>query len=274
MNETTVTTTVPATPTTDATIDTNPIRRLRDGWRKLFQTNRFMALVLLVLSAVLTVLQYKSDSSTSGPTDSLASGQAAPGWDITLLAIIGFGVVIGVIVGLVIGTYINGIITFLTWKTSRGESTSFKEAFKATTAKLGTLFLVTVVSGLKILGGLLLLIIPGIRAALRYQLVLIPVFDENLNTKQALARMKQIAQGRLMEIFGVTSIASIVPVLSLLLQIGGSAVLYTELRDQHDRGVRPASIHWLNYLLPIILLIVLLGFLIPLYMLVGQRTIN
>lgn len=226
----------------------NPFSSCFRGLDKLFKHNKKIAIVLLVISAVLGGLQFLGGSSEETATAPPAESGAGAGLDGVQIALI---VALGVLIlaaMFFVSVFIGGVISFITLKTSRGETTSFKEAARATFAKFWTLAGVTVLSILKILGGSLLLIVPGVRAGLRYQMALLPVFDDNLKAGAAMRRIKFLTKNHLMEVFGIGTVSSLIPVFGPLLQIGGEAVLYPQLKDLKDNNRPKPPTHWLNYL--------------------------
>ncbi len=257
MNETT-TTAEPKQPV----YNSNPFSRTFKGLDLLFKYNQSIALVLLIISLVTGLLQFAGNFVPSSGRDDTASlpdiGHLEPA-NVALLVggLIILGLISAALVAL-ISTYINGITKYVAWKTSRRETTSFSESFHEVTKRFWTILVVQVVTTLKIIGGFLLFVIPGIRAALRYEMVLFPVFEENLNSKQAMKRIKQLTKGRLIEVFGIQTVATIIPVIGLLLAMGGEAVMYPELKALKASGAKGPKPHWLNY----IGLIVLSAFLV------------
>lgn len=242
-------------------INTNPFSRAFKGFDKLFKYNQTMAIIILVVSLFNGFLQFIQPSFSSNRTSSPSSVSAGP-VDAAIWAII-IPIVLAVLVfGIVVSVYINGIVNYVAWKTSRLESTTLGESFSVVTKYFWTILVVEVSVFLRVLGGIILLIIPGIRAALRYEMVLFPVFDEELPAAQAINRMKAIAKGHLIEIFGVGVAAGIIPVVGPLLRMGGHVTLYPELKMLHDTKAKPPKVHWLNYLAFILIGVIVLLFIV------------
>lgn len=238
------------TPTkSQANINTNPFSRAFRGLELFFKHNQMWAIIFLIFSGLGTLAQWLPQdsppptSSSGGAVDASLPGLGAPE-----IAILTFLILSITFAALVVLVYLYGIMAYVTWKTSKGETAGFGEAFGAVTKRFWTIMVVQVFTGLKILGGFLLLIVPGIRAALRYEMVLLPVFDENLNARDAMKRIKNLTNKHLMEIFGVGTVGAIVPVLGSVLQLGGYAVMYPELKMLEKHVGPMPKVHWLNYL--------------------------
>lgn len=238
------------TPRNIAAINTNPFSRAFKGLEELFEHNTPWAIIILVFGALGTVTQFiptdtQPSTDASQVTTNAVSGVGMDGR--VVLFIIGFGLIVLFVVA-IITTYFEGIIAYVTWKTSKGQKAGFGEAFSAVSRRFWTIFVVEVLISLKIIGGLLLFIVPGIRALLRYEMVLLPVFDENLTATKAMGRVKKLTRKHLMEVSGIATVGTIIPVIGTLLQMGGEAVMYPELKalENHD-GPLP-KVHWLNYI--------------------------
>ncbi len=230
--------------------NSNPFSRSFKGLDLLFKYNNTLAITLLILSMFYFMLQILGSFIPGGDSDTgSSSSPASDNPDLGLILAIVIPIVLIIfIISIVISTYVYGLIYFVAWKTSRLETTTFGEAFKVVTGHFWTIFVIQVIVGLKILGGLLLFIVPGIRAALRYELVLFPVFEENLNSRKAIKNIKALTKGHLIELFGLATVSSLVPFIGLLLHLGGDAVLYPELKALKASGAPAPKAHWLNYL--------------------------
>jgi len=226
--------------------ESNPIRVVIKGWEWLFTCNRTPAIVLLVLSVITGFSQFRPVGQPSGQQTPPATAEAVA-FDARMALLILAVVLVAFFILVLLTTLFNGILGYISWKTSRQETTTFNEAIKAVMAKFWIIFGVYVRVSLKTIGGLLLLIVPGIRAILRYQLVLFPVFEEDLKGAQALERSKELADKHLMEILGVTAAASLIRFVNLPLQTGGEAVLFRQLKELHKSGAPGPKTHWVNY---------------------------
>lgn len=249
---------------TQSSYSTNPFTRSFDGLDKLFKHNTPASVIIIVFTALggaLNLIPGESQPAPSNQPDATNMEQFsfAPELIIGILVI----ALIGLIIFSVINVYIYGFLGFVAHKTIKQERVSFSEAFKTITSRFWTLFVASFISSLKIIGGFLLFVIPGIRAGLRYQMLPLLIFDdENIKARDALSKMKQLTNKRLMEILGITTAGLLIPFIGQLVTLGGEVVLYPQLKSDLANGTKPEKIHWLNYLafilLPIIVLFILM----------------
>jgi hypothetical protein len=237
------------TSTDKPSINTNPFSRCFNGLDLLFKHNQPMALILLAVSVIGGAAQFinRWTPDKSGPPESLTLSGEPINVGLALAVLLPI-VLLVLIVVVVLSTYFNGIANFVAWKTSLGETTTFGESIREVTRRFWTLLAVQFLIFFKVFGGFLLLVIPGIRAALRYQMVYFAIFDENLKAKQAMKRIKTLTKNHLMEVFGIATVASIIPIIGLLLSMGGEAVFYPELKAAAESKEPYPKVHWLNYI--------------------------
>lgn len=229
--------------------ESNPFKVIFRGFSELFKVNQGWAIALLILTAFGgsgSSFNYNASSPTpsSNPAVSTASSSLPPA---AIIAIIVF-VVLFVLAMVFITTMFSGIVAYVSVKTIEGESVGFKEPFKAAWSKFWTVLLAQFVVGLKILGGFLLFIVPGIRAALRYRMVLLPVFAEDKKAMEAIREVKVLTKDHLLEVFGMVTAAGIIPLVGGLLAIGGNVVMFPQLKALKASGAPKPKVHWLNYL--------------------------
>ena len=244
--------------------ESNPFKVIFQGFSDFFEYNQAMAILILVLSILGVVLEFfraiiqLATQSLATPGTSETASQTGSGEVDTaaLIAIIVVVVLVALIFGfisLAITTVYRGMVAYAAVETSRKKKITIMEAFKASISKFWTLLWVQVVVFFKVLGGTLLLIVPGIRAALRYELVMMPVFADDANAKQAIAKMKKITNKHLMEVLGMTFSAGIIPFVNQLLHAGGMAVMYPQLSHLDKHPNPDHKTHWLNYLVFILI---------------------
>jgi len=168
---------------------------------------------------------------------------------ITAIAAIVFGVVLVVlVVALFIGTVFSGFTAFVALSTANNKTVTLEETFRAVFHKFWTILGINFVVFLKIFGGFLLFIVPGIRASLRYNMVLFPVFDKDAKAKEAIKTSKLITKNHLIEVFGMTFASGLIPLVGGLMQVGGQTIMYPQLRDLQASGAAKPKVHWLNYI--------------------------
>ncbi len=117
------------------------------------------------------------------------------------------------------------------------------------TNRFGTLFVAELIAILKIIGGYILFIIPGIRAQLRYEALPYVIMNDNtISAKAAVAQTKELYQKHLMEVFGIRFFAGIVPVIGQAFAAGGIGLSMQQLQAYKQAQLATPKTHWLNYL--------------------------
>jgi hypothetical protein len=234
--------------------ESNPVNVNLKGWEWLFRFNRKPAILLLIIGIFGSIIDAGNMDSTGQPTNTepdapLTGVGEALARDPSVFVSIALLILGTVAVVLLLTVIINGMLQYISWKTSRGETTTISGAFKAVMGKFWTIAGVYALSLVKVIGGLLLFIVPGIRAALRYKLVALVVFEENLGGKAALRRIKNLTDKHLLEILGASTLA-VLPFVGVVFDAGSEAVLFRQLKGLEDTGAEAPKTHWLNYLIP------------------------
>jgi hypothetical protein len=239
--------TTPAAKSENDTYISNPFRSTFRGLNRILTTNQNPAIFILVVS----FFGYISNifpTPTGGPTDNGTAGTESinlPGEVIAILVILGIVLSVGIAYLTII---FYGMSNYIAWKSSKDQTTTIKEAFNESHKRFWRILAITIITVLKIIGGLFLLIIPGIRASLRYTMVLFPMFDEDLNASDSVKRIKHLTKGHLMEIFGIYTVAQLIFPIAIWLQMGGEAILYPQMKHLKDNDLPKPPTHWLNYL--------------------------
>ncbi len=210
----------------------NPLSIIVDGVSKLFETNKNLGWFLVIISILTSIqnLAYRSDYNAA-QNDLSATyniGEAEIAWFAVffLIFFIPFGLAMAAIF-----VYIHGMISYAALQSVKGKSPSIKECFDATKAKFWTLLGVAIIIFFKVLGGLILFIIPGIRAASRYYITGFVVFDKNLSAGETVKYTKEITKGRLLTPFLTMLASGIISPIGYLIQYGGMVGMYPTLKD-------------------------------------------
>lgn len=271
--------------------DSNPFTLSFNALGRLFDFNATWAIVLLIFSFIGGGLQFignilriPANEETSKPYyTASATPQASSLTQEQILGIIVATLIVVVLVGIVllvsfaIQTFISGMFTYVALQSEKGKKVTFGEAFGAVQKRFWRLLLAQGLASIKIFLWTLLLIIPGIIAALRYALLPYVIMDEpetNKGAKTAHTRVKSLVKGRLVEVLGLLIATNLIPIIGRLLQLAGGAAQYRQLSASVD-GTRP-KVHWLNYLVPVVcialvfLFIVLIGILVAIVASSGQ----
>jgi len=152
-------------------------------------------------------------------------------------------------IALLISAVTKGVIAAGMMSAADEKEISFGEAFSQMGSRLGTLFVAELISGLKILGGYLLLIVPGIRAQLRYESVpYIIMSDNEIGASDALKKSKELYDKHLMEVFGIKFVGGIIPIIGSAITAGGIGLSLRQLEAYKKNNQETPKTHWLNYL--------------------------
>lgn len=280
-----------ATTKANPVYDSNPFTLAFNSFMRMFNTNTTWAVVFLIFAILGALGQFAGNvadlASTTNETR-YEQSESVP-WDTTTgdkngnylldtkpesgaptsnddalstLAIVSLVLFVSalvlVFIGAVyaIGTFISGLFVYVAIQSEKGKSVTFSEAWNAVAKRFWRLLGAQLLAGLKILGWTLLFIVPGIIAALRYTLLPFVVMEtaaDEKGIKNTHDKTKAVVKGRLWEVFGIGTVATIIPFIGSMLQLTGGAALYTQLHHYNEKGLEKPKIHWLNYLGAILL---------------------
>ncbi len=250
--------------------DSNPFTLSFNALGRLFDTNVGWAIALLILGFIGGGVQffnlllssassYSDETVTSSPPasdqTSMMTQEQLAGF-LIIVAIVLIILTVILFVSFVVQTFITGMLAYVSLQSEKGKKVGLGEAAQAAYQRLWRLVLSQGLASIKIFLWSLLLIIPGIIAALRYSLLVYVIMDEPASNKGVVAshdKVKTIVKGRLFEVLGLVFATAIVPVVSGLLQLTGSAAQYRQL--QVTVSTQRPKIHWLNYFLPITIIV-------------------
>lgn len=263
--------------------ESNPFTVLWNGLNSVFKYTATMSIVVLVAPFVLGFVGFFLQVITEiiFPTNE--------GQDISSSALlIGFSVSLLVLLFQIIIQFIlTGMATLTGLRSTEAKDLTVNEALTIVWNKIGkmawaallivvrslpAIFAMTAVLVLSIVAGinnsdLIPLIAPvGIalfviffvlayRVFLRYSLTYFVIFDKGISAKESMKTSKKLTEDRLIEIFGISSIGSIVPIINPLLVPAGLARTYQQRKQVSDNSKLPKP-HILNYLM----IVVFLGF--------------
>jgi hypothetical protein len=227
--------------------ESNPFKSCFSGLDRLFQHNLRPAIAILMVGALFGMPGFVNSFAT-GKNTQTATPATAPDLSAGVIVAIIVGVLVAIIIFTAVSTIFSGVMNYVVYKTMKGERTTIKEALAATMNKFWTILAIHILVGLKVLGGIILFIIPGIRAGLRYQMTLLPMFDEDLKARAAMRRIKDLTKDHLLEIFGIVSVAALIFPINSLVQMGGESVMYHQLKSLKASGAPKPPVHWLNYI--------------------------
>jgi hypothetical protein len=195
--------------------------------------------------------------NTNGESQTLTSSEigAIVGLIIGVLLII---TIVLLPLGVAINSAIKGFVAAGMVASIKNKNISFGETFSAMSDRYGVLFVSELIATLKIIGGYILFIVPGVRAQLRYEaLPYVIMSDEDVKAKEALTRTKHLYEKHLMEVLGIKFVGSIIPFIGMAITAGGIGLSQHQLAHYKDNDIETPKTHWLNYL-PFLLVALLL----------------
>lgn len=160
-------------------------------------------------------------------------------------------IIAGIIFSIVV---IITLVYFYVWATvaqlyaikDQAEGIGWKEAYKRSRPKINPFFSTGLLSGLAVLGGFILFIIPGVIFALWFSQSPYVVVEEGLSNTSALKRSKYYVQGRWSQIFGKLFYMGAI---TLLLYIA-LAIVLAILASIF--GLRPENTSWISNVFSVI----------------------
>lgn len=261
--------------------NSNPFTLAFDALGRLFNTNVGWAVTIIVLGLFGVFWQLLANIASLIPTDSttttttqqattassssatLTSGEVV---GVTILVIFVVLFVAAILLAIItIQIFVSGMFAYVALQSEQGRSVGFGEAFHAVAKRFWRLLGAKILADIKIFLWALLLIVPGIVAALKYSVLPYVIMDQPEATKgvrTAHSRTKVVVKGRLIEVLGLSFAAGIIPIVGDVLRISGGAAQYRQLAASYDHKTERPKVHWLNYLVFIIfggLLFLILG---------------
>ncbi|MBI3494833.1 hypothetical protein HY004_02520 [Candidatus Saccharibacteria bacterium] len=244
--------------TANISYQSNPFSLSFDKFGLFFEKNLGWAIALIVFPIFYFFLQMLGAAlDTSTESAHAAMNTANTGVTPWLAAVVAFLVLFStliiafmIVAGVALNTFITGLFTYVALENDAGRTARFGAALDAVVSRFWRLFLAQLLALAKIFGWTLLLIVPGIVAAFRYALLPYVIMDESAKekgVKKSHERVKTLVQGRKREVFGVATVAAIIPFVGGINQLVGNAALYRQLQVFNDKKLEKAPVHWLNY---------------------------
>lgn len=196
------------------------------------------------------------NSSESTETTQIGNGSAefsmdSINWGLIALvsgAVLTFMLFIATIV-FILGTAYKGFVAVGAVSAVDRKPISIGEAFSAMTDRFGTLLIAELMILVRVIGGLLLFTIPGVRAYLRYQSVpYIIMKDKDVTSSQALSQSKTTYKNHLLEVFGLSTVGAIIPVIGQAFFAPGMAMSLKQITYYQNQKLDMPPTHWLNYI--------------------------
>lgn len=232
----------------------NPFRLVVASTKRLFNTNKNWAILILVLGMLSSFSSIgKSTKSSTTPVGSNVANTDVSTVVATVIIITVVVLVVSLLVS-VLAVYIQGVLTYVALQSEKGQKATLSEATAAVRKRFGRLYWSQLLALVKIIGWTMLFIVPGIIASLRYALLGYVIMDEsenNKSVKESHIRVKTLVNTRLWEVLGVSS-TGIIPVFGTLFDVTGKAAQYNQLKKYHDQKLEKPKVHWLNYVMLIV----------------------
>ena len=253
---------------TTASYNTNPFSLMFDAMGRFIKYNTNWAVVLIVLGFFGVASQagnlFHSATNSTAVNNTLSSNASGTVLlaSIIVITVVAIAAIVG---GLALNAIVQGMLSYVALQSEQGTSVKLGEAYRAAAARFWRLFNAQLLAFLKVIGWTLLFIVPGIIAFLRYSLLSYVIMSEPETEKgvvEAHNKVKSLVKGRLLEVLGVTSISSVIPVIGTLLGLSGNAALYTQLALYNSKDLEKPKISWINYLILACGLILVIGLII------------
>ncbi len=200
---------------------------IQNGIKKLYKVNKKLSITLIVLSVLSAISQF-SDSFSNDPSGANTEAPWSSG-EIIAVAIFGTLVFFAIIA---VGVIIEGMISYAVYQATKDKQPSISEAFEAAQDKFWTILWLNIIIFFRVLGGLLLLIIPGVRAGLRYTIAPIVLFDENLSAKDTANRARDLAKNNLNSLLVMNIIAGVIFPITYLVYYGSLVTMYPHFKSK------------------------------------------
>src|SRR3990167_1305865 len=209
---------------------------IQDGIKKLHKVNKKLSITIIVLS----VLTFLSNFDSLLPAQPATGEPDAPfnSGEIIAVAIIGTIIVFAIIA---IGVIIEGMISYAVYQAIKNKKPSISEAFEAAQDKFWTILWLNIIIFFRVLGGLLLLIVPGIRAGLRYTIAPIVLFDENLPAKETANRSRDIAKNNLNSLLIMNLVSTVLFPITYLVYYGSLVTMYPYFKSKLLTSSKPLA---------------------------------
>ncbi len=175
---------------------------------------------------------------------------------------------IGVLAAVVVGIMLFPVLPIVMLKSAHGEKIDLADAFAQGRPYIGRLVGFTILTGLAILGGYVLLVVPGIIFTAWFALAAYVALEENLGVVDSMKRSKQLVKGHVIEMLGMQGLPALVGFLNFIPILGfivstvfqviytpAPVVRYVQLKTLGDKVTKP---HWVNYVLVLVPIVALL----------------
>lgn len=168
---------------------------------------------------------------------------------IIVIVFVFFIAVLFIAAAIIINTAYSGFIAAGVLAANEKRMITFGEAFNEMVSRFKVLFVALLIAALRTIGGYLLFIVPGVRAGLRYASVpYIVMSRKDLSATESVNLAKSLYNGHLLEVFGIMTVGSIIPIIGQALSASGLGLSLKQITAYRNANLATPKTHWLNYL--------------------------
>ncbi len=266
--------------------ETNPITIVITGFKKAFAHSQQLAVMLIVIPMILGVVNFIAQIFSEVFSSAIDSNNDRSPAVLVVGAVL---FILAMLLTMFVQVLYVGFQSFAMIKISRGEDETLGKALEQAFSRfwkvvavnimifiyalpyavaITLLIILNIIIGMNsrlalavsLPVSIILAIANGvlmIRVYLRFAFAVYYLFDGNHTPTAALEKSKHLTRKRLSEVFGVTTISSMVPFVSSLCLASGMAVLYSQLTYARETKTEMPRQHLLNYLVPLFALVFL-----------------
>lgn len=246
-NQTPVSASAVLEPQSNVHYDSNPFSATLWGLAQVITVNPISSLllvfvvILIVLAAIVILL----------PLSALLGQLGALSPIVLLLAYI------------ITGPTLVGAFTALYCKSTSNEPIKSMDALKLGLSKALPMLGLLIMTVLIVIVGFALFVIPGLIFLAWFSLSPFVLIEENVGLIEAMKRSKALVKGHVLEMIG-TMFAGMVlgsnGALAPAIAVSGFGARYSQLKALKASGAAKPKVHWINYVLPLVMVILIGGY--------------
>jgi hypothetical protein len=240
--------------------NSNPFTLSFKGFGLLAEYAKNILIIMIILSSLgllVNIISYIPDSSSNSNSNTISqtnannvNTEAISATNVVMIVLGVSGIIIlAFAISLLISALYKGFVAAGAVSAMEKKTITVSEAFSQAISKLGVLFKAEIITTLKIIGGYILLIVPGIRAQLRYQSTpYIIMSNHDITATDAIDKSKDLYRKHLMEAFGIATVGAIIPFIGQAIMASGMTLSVNQLTTYKALNKETPKTHWLNYL--------------------------
>ena len=220
-----------------------------------------IGVLLNTISNIIDVVNQMNEPTSSASDEFIATGSSP---DLGIFFIVAGVILLVTFIIMLLCLIPYGVLEYSAARLALGEKVTLKQAFSATLRNFLGYIWVYIIVMVKLFLWTLLLIVPGIIMSIRYTLAGTVFFAENKRGNAAVKRSAELTKGAWFTTFAGHGLWNLITLgqITLIITPSANAILYRQLRDVTDSGVKKPNAHWLSWLTffgPIITLLLILG---------------